>query len=167
MSAEQGKREGSFPEAEGSEKTDASAGSTIRAGIYLLGMVFLVAVLVIPLYWLYAHRETKDQARPATVLKAVPSPGLFPRLVTNEPRALAEFRAQEDALLSSYGWTEKDRGIARMPIAEAIRIVAERGSLPVFPAPTAAGTEAAPATPTKDGVPAPPARGTAGPGGTR
>ena len=47
---------------------------------------------------------------------------------------LAELRAQEDALLTSYGWVEKDKGIARMPIGEAMKIVAERG-LPTFPAP--------------------------------
>ena len=148
MSAEQGKRGAPPPEAEGYERIDASAGPTLRAGLYVLGTMFLVAALVIPLYWLYAHREAKTQARPATVLKAVPSPGVFPRLVTNEPRALAEFRAQEDALLNSYGWTEKDRGIARMPIAEALRIVGGRGALPVF-------------------APGPPPGGPAGPGGTR
>jgi hypothetical protein len=34
---------------------------------------------------------------------------------------------------------EKDKGIARMPIDEAMRIVAERG-LPSFPAPAASPT---------------------------
>jgi hypothetical protein len=167
MSAQQGKHEGPLPEAEGYERIDASAGSTIWAGIYVLGTMFLVAAVVVPLYWFYARREAKEQPRAATVLKAVPSPGVFPRLVTNEPRTLAEFRAREDALLDTYGWIEKDRGIARMPIAEAIQIVAERGSLPPFLAPMAAGTKAAPAASTKDEVPAPVAGGPTTPGGTR
>ena len=49
---------------------------------------------------------------------------------------LAEFRRQEDELLTSYGWVEKDRGVARMPIAEAMRLVGDRGKLPTFPAPS-------------------------------
>ncbi len=70
------------------------------------------------------------------MLKADPNaaPSAFPRLVTSEPAVLAEFRAQESAFLTSYGWVEKDKGIARMPIDEAMKIVAERG-LPKFPAP--------------------------------
>ncbi len=69
------------------------------------------------------------------MIATTPSPATFPKLVTNEPSALAEFRAKEDAILNGYGWVEKDRGIARMPIAEALRIVGERGALPAFPAP--------------------------------
>ena len=45
---------------------------------------------------------------------------------------LAAFRAQEDAILESYAWVDKERGIVRIPVAEAMRIVAERGIL-VFP----------------------------------
>ena len=54
----------------------------------------------------------------------------------SEPLALAAFRAQEEALLSSYGWVEKDKGLARIPIDDAMRLVAEHG-LPKF-APAAA-----------------------------
>ena len=94
------------------------------------GRSFLVAAIVIPLYRLLARQEAKDQPRRATVIETAPSPAAFPRLVTNEPQALAEFRAKEDAILDGYGWVEKDHGIARMPIAEALRIVGERGALP-------------------------------------
>jgi hypothetical protein len=137
---------------EGYERLDAHAGSTLRAGLYLLGAMFLVAAVVIPLYWLLARREAREQSRPATVIQASPSPPVLPRLVTNEPLALAELRAKEDAILDGYAWVEKDRGIARLPIAEAMRIVGERRALPVFPPPLPS--------------PAPPA-GASTPGGTR
>jgi hypothetical protein len=134
MSAEQAKHEDAPPEAAGYERTDAPVGPTLRAGLYLLAAMFLVSAVVAPLYWLYARRETEAQPRAANVLKASPPPGVFPRLVENEPRALAEFRTKEDLLLGSYGWVERDRGIARMPIDEALRIVGERGALPAFAA---------------------------------
>jgi hypothetical protein len=128
------------PDHEGYEKRDASAGGTFRAGLYILAGMFLTALLVVPVYRLLVRTEAESQAPPPEVTatevsEPVPS---FPRLVESEPRALAEFRAQEDALLGSYGWVEKDRGVARMPIDEAMRIVAERG-LPDF------GAAAAPA----------------------
>ena len=62
-----------------------------------------------------------------------PAPA-FPKLVASEPAVLAEFRAQEESFLRSYGWVEKDKGLARMPIDVAMKIVAERG-LPKFPSP--------------------------------
>jgi hypothetical protein len=144
----------------GYETRDAHVGATFRAGIYLLGAIFLVAAIVIPLYRLLARQEAKDQPRRATVIETAPSPAAFPKLVMNEPQALSEFRAKEDALLDGYGWVEKDHGIARMPIAEALRIVGERGALPVF--------ATAPATqePSRRAS-APPAGGPPGSGGTR
>jgi hypothetical protein len=133
MSSEQPKREGPLHEA-GYEREDAAIGPTLRAGVYLLGAMFLVSLVVVPLYWFYARRETAAQPERATVLTASPPPGAFPRLVESEPRALAEFRAREDVLLGSYGWIDRDRGLARMPIEEAVRIVGERGALPAFSA---------------------------------
>ena len=121
----------------GYEKTDAHAGDTYRAGLYILGTMVVTALVVVPMYRFLARREAREQPPASTVVKAEPNagPGAFPRLVTSEPTVLAEFRAQEDAFLTSYGWVEKDKGIARMPIDVAMKIVAERG-LPKFPPPT-------------------------------
>jgi hypothetical protein len=120
----------------GYEKTDADAGDTYRAGLYILGTMVVTALVVVPMYRFLGRKEAREQAPAATVLKADPkaAPAAFPRLVTAEPAVLAEFRAQEDAFLTSYGWVEKDKGIARMPIDAAMKIVAERG-LPQLPGP--------------------------------
>jgi hypothetical protein len=124
------------PSAEpGYETSDARAGATIRAGLYMAAAVVAVVVAVVPLYRLLARSETAEQPRPATVLRETPAEGSFPKLVASEPLALASFRAQEDALLDGYAWVEKDRGIVRIPIAEAVKIIGERGRLPVFPPP--------------------------------
>jgi hypothetical protein len=119
----------------GYEKTDARAGATFRAGLYILATMVVTALLVVPFYRLLARVETAAQPPAAEVVKSAVSEPVasFPRLVESEPRVLAEFRAQEDALLTSYGWVEKDRGIARIPIDEAMKIVAARG-LPKFQA---------------------------------
>jgi hypothetical protein len=129
-------QEGPLHEQKGYETLDAQAGATYRAGLYILGTMFLVAAVLVPMYWFLARQETKAQAPAATVIReqpAVRAPA-FPKLVTSEPTVLAEYRRQEDELLDGYGWVEKDRGIARMPIAAAVRIVGQRGALPSFPA---------------------------------
>ena len=130
-------------ESGGFEKTDAKAGASFRAGLYILGMMFVTALLVVPFYRLLARVETAAQPPAAEVVKSEMSEPTvsFPKLVSSEPRVLAEFRAQEEALLTSYGWVEKDKGIARIPISEALRIVAERG-LPRFEAPAEAPARA-------------------------
>ena len=120
----------------GYEKTDAHAGDTYRAGLYILGTMVLTALVVVPMYRFLAGREAREQEPAATVLRpdaGAPAPA-FPKLVTSEPAVLAELHAQEDAFLASYGWVEKDKGIARMPIDVAMKIVAERG-VPKFPRP--------------------------------
>ena len=121
----------------GYEKSDAHAGDTYRAGLYILGTMVLTALVVVPMYRFLGRREAAEQKPAASVLKpdAAAPAAAFPKLVISEPAVLAEFRAQEDAFLTSYGWVEKDRGIARMPIEAAMKIVAERG-LPEFPPPS-------------------------------
>jgi hypothetical protein len=127
----------------GYEKTDAQAGPTYRGGLIILGVMFLTAIVVVPLYRFFGRTEVREQKPAASLVKpdAVAPPAVYPRLVASEPAALAVFRAQEDELLTTYGWVEKDKGIARMPVAEAMKLVAERG-LPVFPAPAASPVSA-------------------------
>jgi len=120
----------------GYEKSDAHAGDTYRAGFYILGTMVLTALVVVPMYRFLGRHEARSQRPAATVLRpdaGAPAPA-FPKLVASEPPVLAEFRAQEESFLASYGWVEKDKGLARMPIDAAMRIVAERG-LPKFPSP--------------------------------
>ena len=127
----------------GYEKTDAQAGPTYRAGLYILGTMVLTALVLVPMYRFLGRREAAEQKPAATVLKpdAAAAAPVFPKLVASEPAVLAEFRAQEDAFLASWGWVEKDKGIARMPIDAAMKIVSERG-LPTFPGPEPSPTPA-------------------------
>ncbi len=78
--------------------------------------------------WFYA---SVSRARPQ------PSPLSFNREPTPEPRLsvkpgddLQALRAEEDKILNSYEWVDRDHGIVRIPIDRAIEILAERG-LPV------------------------------------
>ena len=50
-----------------------------------------------------------------------------PRLQTNPRQDLADLRRREDAILSTYGWVDKNAGVVRIPIDEAMKLTLERG----------------------------------------
>jgi hypothetical protein len=50
-----------------------------------------------------------------------------PRLQTNPPEDLAQFRVDEDKQLNSYYWVDKEKGIVHIPIGEAMKILVRKG----------------------------------------
>jgi len=55
-----------------------------------------------------------------------------PRLQTDPRDDLKHLRDGEDRALGSYGWVDRDAGVVRIPIDQAMRLIVERG-LPVRP----------------------------------
>ena len=55
-----------------------------------------------------------------------------PRLEENERTELNDFRYDEEQELNSYGWVDKNAGIAHIPIEQAMKLVAQKG-LPTTP----------------------------------
>ena len=50
-----------------------------------------------------------------------------PRLQIHPREDLQDLRASEDAILNSYGWVDKNAGIVRIPIDEAMKLILQRG----------------------------------------
>jgi hypothetical protein len=95
--------------------------------------VTIVAVLVAT-YVLFNQFYASDRSRQAapSPLSFTPEPIPEPRLLVTPGQDLNAMRAAEDSLLNSYGWIDREKGIARIPIQEAIEILAQRG-LPARP----------------------------------
>ena len=66
-----------------------------------------------------------------------------PRLQAEPKVELKDLRADEDAILNSYGWVNPDKGTVRIPIDQAIDIVAQKG-LPSKPSPAGTGQRRVP-----------------------
>jgi hypothetical protein len=60
-----------------------------------------------------------------------------PRLQVTPGQELHQLRAQEDAVLSSYGWIDREAGRVRIPIDRAMEVLMQRG-LAARPDPPAA-----------------------------
>ena len=99
---------------------------TISLALKLAGgagaMILLCALLIV---WL-----APDSLHPRRlVLPAVAAP-----VLQISPRAdMARFRAEEQAEMTSYGWVDRERGVVRIPIGQAMSTVAKDG-IPGWPA---------------------------------
>ena len=113
------------------EESDVDVTAILRYGLGLLGVALVVHVL---LWWLFGVFERQNarkqtQVYPMAVSEENRLPPA-PRFQENPQQELQELRAKQKALLEGYGWVNKDAGIARIPIEEAMKIVIQRG-LPV------------------------------------
>lgn len=92
--------------------------------VFALGTVWAVAIL---------HRETA-RAHAATGLSRPPmlgqsEIGIVDQVLFQGDHRLADWRAERNARLNGYGWIDRSKGIAHIPIDKAMEEVAS-GALP-------------------------------------
>jgi hypothetical protein len=115
------------------ETSDVSLGGILGFGAGLFLAAALIHFMIWLLFLFFSGREAR-RATPAFPLAAgqhrVPPE---PRLQANPRQDMRDLRAAEDAVLNSYGWVNKNAGIVRIPIGEAMKLTVQRG-LPARPA---------------------------------
>jgi hypothetical protein len=107
----------------------------IRGIFGFAGALIVSAVLIhLVVYVLFEYFEAREK-RPvaaqyplaAAQQKVEQRQPPEPRLQVNPRQDLADLRAGEDETLATYGWVDRNAGIVRIPIDEAIRLTLERG----------------------------------------
>ena len=104
----------------------------IRA-IFGFGIGLAVAGIVISfvVWLLFQHFEARESRKvtPEFPLAAQQGNRLppEPRLQTNPRADLADLRAQEESVLETYGWVDKNASVVRIPIEEAMKLTVQRG----------------------------------------
>jgi hypothetical protein len=126
--------QGEFPaevrRAHSPDETDAWG--IFRFGIVLVISTSALLLLLAGLYVAYrAQARAADQPPPPLARERTRAPG--PRLEEREWETLEKVRADEHEHLDTYGWVDRERGIVRIPIAEAMKLAAE-GRRAVVPA---------------------------------
>lgn len=104
------------------EPSDASP-RLVAAMAAGLAVVVVLSALAIGLAFPGARHGPSDAPRIETAR---------PRLQIDPAADLAAFRAREERELTTPGWIDRARGIARIPIAQAMRDVAAAG-IPDWP----------------------------------
>ena len=109
------------------EKTDAHV-RPLYQFLFWISVITLVTALLamLVLRGLESWRE-KASTRPTMAEAQDSQPPPAPRLQIQEPKVLAIFRKEEAETLSTYGVVDRDKGIYRMPIEEAMKLTLERG----------------------------------------
>jgi hypothetical protein len=96
-------------------------------GLFLVGAIVHVAIYLLFLYFSNSQ-ETANIVRqyPLAAGQENRLPP-EPRLQTNPRQDLQDLRAQEEQLLNGYSWVDRNAGVVRIPIVEAIKLVVQRG----------------------------------------
>jgi len=129
MSAEHAPTGGQFDDPETHhEESDVNIRGIFGFAIALTIVALVMHVIVWLLFRYYAAREAAPVATeyPLGVERQNDMPPM-PRLQTNPRQDLRDMRAGEDAILSTYGWADRNAGAVRIPIAEAMKLTLERG----------------------------------------
>jgi hypothetical protein len=124
------------------ERRDVNVFQISAFGIgLLLACIVTVFAMWAMFDWLFAREDQKNASNPAAaMMNERPKLPPEPRLQAQPKVELKDLRADEDVILSTYGWIDPNKGIVRIPIDQAIDMVAQKG-LPSKPSPTGLDNE--------------------------
>ena len=106
----------------GHETSDVNVWAVGKFGVAL---VALCVISLLMLLGLFKYFQSQEATRTTNVVE----PQMFPqpRLQQTPVLDLRAIRAEEDQVLNSYGWVDQPKGVVRIPISQAIDILARRG----------------------------------------
>ena len=109
----------------GHETRDASVRPIVLGGAILAALSAFVCLVVYGMFVLLQRTEPQAGANPmAAELEQVPPE---PRLEERPAIPYRNLRAQEDEVLTTYGWADREKGEIHIPIDRAIDLELERG----------------------------------------
>ena len=112
------------------EHTDVSIRTLV---MFALGLAAVTGAVMLAMAGLFvAFENNAAKSDPVLSPHAIPSGQLppQPRLLVNEPANFQKVREAEAKTLSEYAWVDQAAGVARLPIAEAKKLLLHKG-LPV------------------------------------
>lgn len=95
--------------------------------ILALTVVAMFAMWVMLEFFLQQGRESDPAPSPIPEAAETRLPPA-PRLQQSPELELEQFRARENALLSSYAWRDREAGVVRIPIGRAMDLMASQGT---------------------------------------
>jgi hypothetical protein len=113
--------------ARGHEERDIRMGGPLLFGLILaVGLVISYGVTRWLFHEFVARADRVQQPGHALAGGAGVARPPEPRLQMNPVADFREIREGEERVLNSYGWVDKDAGVARIPIDRAIELLAEQ-----------------------------------------
>ena len=125
------------PSPESTERGHEVSDVRIRGFVWFVVLFIAAAVVIHLTLWglygaLLGHQPAGSESPVAVYNRPPPAPQLqgsqaHPPL---DRQDMEHFRQREEALLNSYGWIDRNKGVAHIPIDRAMQLTLQRG-LPV------------------------------------
>ena len=96
----------------------------VATGIVITAVVGFLAFVALAMTGLFFYLRS---GAPGAFRQATEHPFPEPTLQKKPQDDLKRFELEQRMALSGYGWVDRSKGIARIPIEEAMRIIAARG----------------------------------------
>lgn len=109
------------------EARDVDASIIGWIGVGVIVSAFLIHGGVAVLYTYFSRTEFPRGGQPATFVKEAAKQSNLPALQEDPYKDLERLRESERQTLNSYGWVDREKGIVRVPIEEAMKRVLEKG----------------------------------------
>jgi hypothetical protein len=139
------------PGGSGYEVSDASPRAILKAAIVLGAVVVAAAAGLVFYLQLLRAREARKDAPLSPVARQEPDRRPpQPRLQERPFEDVRALRHQQQDAATTYGWVDESKGVVRIPVEHAMRLVAERGL------PARAASPGPAASPTSTASPQPP-----------
>ena len=111
------------PNGAGHEQSEVSVRLIVVSLAFLAVTTAIVFVLVIGIFrYFYDTNSTEE-----TIKLTIPVIPPQPRIEVAPYEQLQQLRVQEDHILSTYAWVDKQAGVVRVPIDKAIDLLAAKG----------------------------------------
>lgn len=114
------------PETPGHETRDVNVRGAMWFTVILSVAILASLGLMKLTFDQFAAAEDRQQSEPASSLTGTgPSQPPQPRLQMSPVQDLQAMRAEQEALLSSYAWVDREAGVARIPVERAMQLLVE------------------------------------------
>ena len=136
MSTEETSKRGHLDDHAGYERRGLNVSMVLFTGLAMIVAGLLIHYSVVGLFDVLRGQSAAKDVSPSAIMMGQPKKlAPEPRLQSDEAGDLDKLRKNEDAILQSYGWVDRNAGTVRIPVERALDIVAQRGlpSVPVQP----------------------------------
>jgi hypothetical protein len=113
----------SSPNGAGHDKTEVSVPFIVVSLAVLLVGTFLVALLVVGIFRFFSHTYQPQESAKQSQAQIPPEP----RIEVEPWQQLLSVHAREDHVLTSYAWVDRQGGVVRIPINQAMDELAKKG----------------------------------------
>ena len=107
----------------GHETADVNVWAVGKFGVALVILCVIALGMLLGLMKFFQSREATSKAPTVDPVKLFPEPQLQKTPVQD----LQAVRTEEEKMLTGYGWVDPQKGLVRIPIDQAIDVLAKRG----------------------------------------